>query len=226
VEVDYTVLTPLSTTAAVTTASTITCTATLVPIGDGVDNSDSTRLGLPREDQGYPTFAEADLGPITVVNIIPASTTMLLPYALVLPPYDTGLAVANTTADPFGSSGGGATSQAGNVVLTFYPTLSAGGAGSSFSLTTSSTVRPGAGLSSDGTIASGATWTVLLSQLLTAAGQTGNFVGYVFVQANFLNAHGTATISDFRTYSLAANVLVLPPPATVSRTVGTESLGN
>jgi len=226
VEVDYTVLTPLSTTAAVTTAGTITCTATLVPIGDGVDNSDSTRLGLPREDQGYPTFAEADLGPITVVNIIPASTTMLLPYALVLPPYDTGLAVANTTADPFGSSGGGATSQSGNVVLTFYPTLSAGGAGTSFSLTTSSTVRPGAGLSSDGTIASGATWTVLLSQLLTAAGQTGNFVGYVFVQANFLNAHGTATISDFRTYSLAANVLVLPPPATVSRTVGTESLGN
>jgi len=226
VEVDYTVLTPLSTTAAVTTASTITCTATLVPIGDGVDNSDSTRLGLPREDQGYPTFAEADLGPITVVNIIPASTTMLLPYALVLPPYDTGLAVANTTADPFGSSGGGATSQSGNVVLTFYPTLSAGGAGTSFSLTTSSTVRPGAGLSSDGTIAAGATWTVLLSQLLTAAGQTGNFVGYVFIQANFLNAHGTATISDFRTYSLAANVLVLPPPATIARTVGTESLGN
>jgi hypothetical protein len=53
--------------------------------------------------------------------------------------------------------------------------------------------------------------------LLTAAGQTGNFQGYVFIVANFLNAHGTATISDFRTYSLTANVLVLPPPATQSR---------
>ena len=218
----------LSTTAAVTTPATITATATLVPIGDGLINEEPTRLGLPRQDQGYPTFAQADSGPITVVSIIPASTTLLLPYALVLAPYDTGLAVANTTADPFGSSGGGATAQAGTITLNFFPTATAGGgAGTPFSLTTSSTIRPGAGLSSDGTLAAGATWTVLLSQALSAAGQTGNFVGYVFIQTNFLNAHGTATISDFRTYSLAANVLVLSPPQTLSRTAaltGAEQL--
>jgi len=39
----------------------------------------------------------------------------------------------------------------------------------------------------------------------------------VFIQANFLNGHGTATISDFRTYSLTSNVLVLLPPATNPR---------
>jgi hypothetical protein len=60
---------------------------------------------------------------------------------------------------------------------------------------------------------------------MTAAGQSGSFVGYVFVQANFLNAHAVGTISDFRTYSLATNVLVLPPPPTTGRsTVNVEQL--
>ena len=99
------------------------------------------------------------------------------------------------------------------------------GAGTPFSLTTSATVRPGLGLSADGTLAAGGTWTVLLSEMLTAAGQTGDFVGYIFIQTNFLLAHGAATISDFRTYSLAAPIHVLPPPAQFSRNLlGSESL--
>ena len=209
-EIDYNI-TNVSSTAAVTSPGTISVTATLFPFGDGIDSA-----GVPREDQGYPSFVEADVGPTTIVNIIAANTTMLMPYALVLGQFDTGLAVANTTADPFGG-GGGATRANGTVILDFYPTSSTGGAGTPFSLTTSSTVKPGSGLSSDGTLGAGATWTVLMSQLLSAAGQTGNFIGYVFIRANFLNGHGTATISDFRTYSLTANVLVLPPPATFSR---------
>jgi len=210
-EIDYTVG-QLSTTAAVTTPGTISVTATMYPFGDGVDSS-----GLPRQDQGYPAFVEGDVGPTTIVNIVPANTVMLIPYALVLLPYDTGIAVANTTKDPFGTSAGGATPGNGTITVDFFPTTSTGGAGTPFSLTTSSTVKTGSGLSSDGTLAAGATWTVLLSQLLTAAGQTGSFNGYIFIRANFLDAHGTATISDFKTYSLTANVLVLPPPATTPR---------
>jgi hypothetical protein len=181
--------------------------------------------GYPTNANGYPCFTEAEVGPVTLVNILPVSTTMLMPYALTLAPFDTGIAIANTTADPFGSTGGGAIATPGTIVFNFFPTTSTGGAGTPFSLTTSSTVRPGTGLSSDGTLAAGATYTVLLSQLLTAAGQTGNFTGYIFITTNFLDAHGTATISDFRTYSLTANVLVLPPPATFSRaTPGTLGL--
>ncbi len=210
-EIDYTVG-QLSTTAAVTTPGTISVTATMYPFGDGVDSS-----GLPRQDQGYPAFVEGDVGPTTIVNIVPANTVMLIPYALVLLPYDTGIAIANTTKDPFGTSAGGATPGNGTITVDFFPTTSTGGAGTPFSLTTSSTVKTGSGLSSDGTLAAGATWTVLLSQLLTAAGQTASFNGYIFIRANFLDAHGTATISDFKTYSLTANVLVLPPPATTPR---------
>jgi len=232
-EIDYSVT--LTTTAAVTTAGSITVTATMYPIGTGFDTTTTgngpggiTLTNLPSEANGFPSFVDLEVGPVTIVNIVPANTTMLMPYAITLAPFDTGLAIANTTADPFGTGSGGATPASGTLTLNFYPTV-ATGAGTSFQLTTSSTVRPGAGLSSDGTLAAGATWTVLLSQLLTAAGQTGNFTGYVFIQTNFLNAHGTATISDFRTYSLTANVLVLPPPATTPRSGGAgsvESLNN
>jgi hypothetical protein len=220
-EIDYTVA--LTTTAAVTTPGAITMTATMFPTDTGFDSTSTgngpggiTLANLPSEAAGYPTFSDLEVGPITVVNIVPANTTLLMPYAITLPPFDTGIAIANTTSDPFGAAGGGGTPASGTIQLNFYPT-NATGAGTSFSLTTSSTVRPGVGLSSDGTLAAGATWTVLLSQLLTAAGQTGNFTGYIFIQANFLAAHGTATISDFKTYSLTANVLVLPPPATTPR---------
>jgi len=211
-EVDITGIS-LSSTAAVTTPGAISLTASMAPFCTTAQDG----AGVPIESNGYPCFTEAEVGPVTVINILPTQTTMLMPYALTLPPYDTGIAIANTTADPFGSSGGGATSSSGTITLNFFPTTSTGGAGTPFSLTTSSTVRPGLGLSSDGTLAAGATWTVLMSQLLTAAGQTGNFTGYIFLTTNFLDAHGTATISDFRTYSLTANVLVMPPPATASR---------
>jgi hypothetical protein len=211
-------------TAAVTTPGAITVTATLVPIGDGLDNSNSAALGLPTITGGYPVFAQADVGPITVVNIVPASTTLLIPLAEVVQTFDTGISIANTTADPFGSAGGGATPAPGTMRFDFFPTATAGGAGTACFLQTSATSKPGAGLSADGTLAAGATFTILLSQLLTASNCTaGPFVGYIFVTANFLDAHGQATISDFKGFSLAANVLVLPPPATVPRT-GFESL--
>jgi hypothetical protein len=216
----------LTSSAAVTTEGAITVTATFFPIDDGLDDN-----GAPSDAAGYPTFAQLDVGPITVVNIVSANTTMLIPLAEKIGAFDTGISVANTTADPFGgASGGGAAASAGTLKFDFFPS-SATGAGTACTLTTSSTNRPGFGISSDGTIAAGATYTVLLSQLLPVSNcAAGDFVGYIFVTANFLNAHGQATISDFRTYSLAANVLVLPPPATSPRTLssdadGVESLG-
>jgi hypothetical protein len=223
-EVDFTIVSPLPSTTGVATPGTITVTAALFPQGTGVDNTTFVPLtGVPTETGGYPTFTALESAALTVVNIVPANTTMLMPYALTLSPFDTGIAIANTSADPFGPGSGGLTPKAGTISMNFFPTTSTGGAGTPFSLTTSTTVKPGLGLSSDGTLAAGATWTVLMSQLLSAAGQTGTFTGYIFIQANFLGAHGTATISDFRTYSLTANVLVLPPPTTAPRAGGTAN---
>jgi hypothetical protein len=217
----------LSSSAAVTTAGSISVTATLFPIGEALDDDDNA----PTDADGYPVFTQADVGPVTIINIVPASTTLLIPLAEKIGAFDTGISIANTTADPFGgTSGGGAVASAGTLKFDFFPSA-ATGAGTACTLTTSSTNRPGFGISADGTIAAGATYTVLLSQLLPVSNcAAGDFVGYIFVTANFLNAHGQATISDFRTYSLAANVLALPPPPTAPRNLstdpdGVESLG-
>jgi hypothetical protein len=217
IQIDYSVGFPLSSTAAVTTPGSISVTATMFPNGNAVDNNDSAHQGLPTATDGYPRFLLADVGPVTVVNIAAASTTLLIPLAEKVSVFDTGISVANTTADPFGTGGGGATASAGTLRFDFFPTT-ATGAGVACTLTTSSTTKPGFGIASDGTIPAGSTYVVLLSQLLPASNcAAGDFVGYIFIQANFLNAHGQATISDFRSYSLATNVLILPPPPTTPR---------
>ena len=216
VEVDAAVT--ANTTAAVTTAGAISVTATMYPIGVATNNDTATALGLPTTASGYPTFTQLDVGPVTVVNIVAASTTLLIPLAEKVGPFDTGIAIANTNTDPFGVGGGGATPSAGTLRFDFFPST-ATGAGTACFLQTSATSRPGVGIASDGTVPSGATYLALLSQLLPLSNcAAGDFFGYIFVTANFLNAHGQATISDFRTYSLATNVLVLRPPSTSPRT--------
>jgi hypothetical protein len=202
----------------------ITVTATHVPIGAALGTN-----GQPTTSDGYPKFAQADVGPVTVGNIVSATTTLLVPFAVRDLGFDTGISLANTTADPFGSlGGGGATASSGTVRLDFFPRSATGGAGTAFSMTTTATTRPGIGLSSDGTLAAGATWTVLLSELLTAAGQTGSFTGYIFMTTNFLNAHGAPFVSDFRNFTSFTPMLVLPPPISAGRSSGVggfESLG-
>ena len=216
-QVEIQMVVSMNSTAAVTTPGAISVTATMYPIGDALNNNNSTALGLPTAANGYPTFTQLDVGPVTVVNIVAASTTMLIPLAEKVGPFDTGISIANTTNDPFGAGGGGATPTAGTLRFDFFPST-ATGAGTACFLQTSATARPGVGIASDGTVPAGATYLALLSQLLPVSNcAAGDFFGYIFVTANFLNAHGQATVSDFRTYSLATNVLVLPPPATSPR---------
>jgi hypothetical protein len=201
----------------------VTATVTMFPIGADLGGNRA-----PTAADGYPKFAAADVGPVTVANIVPATSTLLVPFAVRDGGFDTGIALANTTADPFGGAGsGGATPAAGTIRLDFYPRVSTGGAGTTFSLTTSATSRPGIGLSADGNLAAGGTWTVLLSELLTAAGQTGSFTGYIFITTSFLNAHGAPFVSDFRNFTSFSPMLILPPPLSFPRStgVGFESLG-
>jgi len=218
IQVNFT-MTPTTQLGTAPTAGNITVVATMAPVG----SSTSTNA---LSSSFVPTYTRADVpSPALVIGtIVPANTSLLITYALRQGVFDTGIQIANTTLDPFGSTGGGATATAGNLVFDFYPRNPAGGVGTAFQLTTSSSTVFG-GLSSDGTLAAGGSFVALLSEILARTSFTGDFSGYIFVRANFLNAHGTSTISDFRTYSLATNVLVLPPPAQTSRNAGVESLG-
>jgi hypothetical protein len=208
--------TTVSSTATLTPGS-ITVTATMHPIDDPLET------GSVPDATAFPKFAALETPAVTVINIQTANTTMLIPFAVRDLGFDTGISIANTSADPFGASGGGATPQSGTIRVDFFPRAAGGGAGTAFTLTTGASARPGVGLSADGTLAAGATWTVLLSELLTSASQTGNFTGYLFFQTGFLLAHGTSFVTDFRSFTSFSPVLILETPTLDPRTA-TESL--
>ena len=158
---------------------------------------------------------------LTVIVFPPSNSTLLISFAATLTGYDTGIAVANTTSDPFTPTGGGAAPTDGTVTFTMYKN---DGTSKVYTTTTGS---PGAGLTGAGLIKSGSTYSVNLSQLLTAASFGPNFIGYVFVTANFTNAHGSATVylTSSGAAALSSPVLVLGSVTTASPRPSPESLG-
>lgn len=224
------------------TAGSITATVSLAPIGTAFSAIGAV-LNNPATTGQVPRYTGPSFGPFTVVNIIPLTTHMIYPYVAVGNGFDTGLVVANTTADPYGSKAGGALALGGAVTIAFYP---AGGSPAPFCVNTAAsaaavagltctTVTVGSGLTS-GSVASGSSYIVLGSQLASAAGVTGSFSGYAFAIANFPFAHPTAFVADATfsgKFASGGPALVLTNPAVLGRTatpgwVGglTESLGH
>ena len=134
--------------------------------------------------------------------------------------FDTGLDIANTSSDPFSVQG--ATATAGAITYNMYPR----GGGASFSYTTTAG-SPGQGLEADGTLAAGGSHTILLSELVVAAGQTGPFTGYIIAVCSFTHGHGEGFVLDGTTISQTLNGLIIPNTASTTRKTGGtgESLG-
>jgi len=223
----------------------ITMTATLAPTGVALSSSGAA-LTTVATGGNVPRYVNTPqpATPLIVFNIVPAQTNLLIPYAVTTTGgYDTGIALANTTADPFGGKTlGSAIATTGTLTMSFYPqtgtacTLTtATGSTTPASFTTSPISGLGVGLDASGNLKSGGTWVVLLTQLLGAAPAAAGcpsataFTGYIFVVANSTDVHGSAFISNFSSFTSATNVLVLPPPATTLRSTpatGVETLGN
>jgi hypothetical protein len=87
--------------------------------------------------------------------------------------FDTGLAIANTSSDPFAANLGGATAQAGTCTLNFYGS--------------------GAPSPSNVTTANVPTGTVYVQAL---SGIAAGFQGYMIAYCQFQFAHGFAFITD------------------------------
>jgi hypothetical protein len=132
----------------------------------------------------------------TVASINLCTTPMLFPYVINVNGFDTGIAIANTTTDPFGTA-----AQQGTCSLYFY--------GSS-APTTNPFVTP--------IIATGTDYANLASTLAPG------FSGYMIANCNFQYAHGFAFISDVGARNLAMGYLALIFPST-SRSA-TEALNN
>jgi len=197
------------------TAGTVTVTADTYP--KDVKNA----FGFPNYSV-VPQYSGTNCqkGPATILTINPGNTALLIPYATVSSSYDTGLAIANVTKDPLVS---GVPQQTGLITFTFYPQSVSGTAGTPFSYTTSAS-SPGAGLTATGALAAGDTYAVLVSQLLSAAGKSTKFTGYIIAVVSATNCHGQFYVSDFLSFTNGAGMLVLNGPT--RKTALPETLGN
>jgi hypothetical protein len=181
----------------------ITAQVFLGPVGSALSSTGGAQTSLTTGQ--IPRYQQALVpsSPITVVVFPPANTVLLLTFGFVGPGYNTGIAVANTTTDPFGVAGGGAPTSSGTVTFLLVKN---DGTSKSYTTTTGS---PGSGLSGAGVVATGSTYVVNLSEILSAASFGTSFTGYVFISANFTFAHGAATIYTTSTGAAALSSPVL-----------------
>lgn len=106
----------------------------------------------------------------------PCRTNLLFPFVANIAGFDTGIAIANTTADPFGTSG--ASAQAGTCTLSGWP---------------ADTGTP-AVMFTTPSVVTGSTFVTTLSSAANPA--FNGFSGYIIAVCDFQFAHGFAFITD------------------------------
>jgi hypothetical protein len=124
-----------------------------------------------------PRFAAPSMAATKFDNILPCQTSLLFPYVVGVAGYNTGLAIANASADPYGTA-----NSTGTCSLAFYS-----------STTPATYVTP--------TVAPGTSYTALLNTTNLLSDSVGaatltnfNGAGYMFATCNFQYAHGFAFI--------------------------------
>jgi len=145
----------------------------------------STFAPIPRFCQPY---VPANL---FVINL--CTCNLLFPFVTNQAGFDTGVAIANTTADVLN----GLAPQTGDVTLTYYGNTTGGGAAPPTAVTTSA-VPSGAELVF--TLSGGGNYGIPA---------TPGFQGYIIAQADFQYCHGFAFISDAGAQKLAEGYLAL-----------------
>jgi len=131
--------------------------------------------------------------PANLFTINSCNCNLLFPFVTNQFGFDTGVAIANTTADTLN----GVTPQQGTVTLTYYGTTTGGGAAPPTAVTTSD-VPSGSELVF--TLSSGGNFGIPA---------TPGFEGYIVARANFQYCHGFAFISDAGAQKLAEGYLAI-----------------
>jgi len=147
-------------TANLVTASQVTVLESYAPTG-------STQI---------PNFAASAATPLNANTITACVTNLLFPFVTSQLGFDTGLAISNTSSDPFGKYGAvppGTTAPAGACTLNYY------GAGA-----------PSPAAVATPSIASGTTYAFVNSSVAPG------FQGYVIVQCPFIGGHGFGFVTN------------------------------
>jgi len=188
-----------------------------VPFSAVAAGQASNSLTIPR----FAVGAASSGTPFLNINL--CTTALLFPYITTAPGYDTGIAISNTTSDPFGT-----TNQAGLCTLYWYG--GAPGATTASTFPTPTTLGAG-GVGNTVPIMTGTTALTISSQSVGT-----NFSGYMIALCNFQFAHGYASITDVgvRNIMSAYLALVITNPSTTPASrgaypgqfTGVESLEN
>lgn len=163
----------------------------------------ATAAGQASNSLTIPRFAVAAASsgtPFLSINL--CTTALLFPYittAFLVPGqsgFDTGISIANTTSDPFGT-----TNQAGTCTLYWY----GGPPGATTAATNPTPTTLGAGgVGSNVAILTGTTALTLASQSVPAG-----WSGYMIALCNFQFAHGYASVTDVGVRNIMASYLAL-----------------
>jgi hypothetical protein len=155
-----------------------------------------------------PRFADVPTSRTDFI-INPCSTNLLFPFVTNQAGFDTGIAISNTSLDPFKTP-----TQQGPCTINYYGGTTGGGA------------APAAATSP--VVPAGTVLTFLLSNGGGGIAATPGFQGYIIAQCQFQYAHGFAFISDLGSQRLAEGYLALILDAGIPTRTGfaSETLGN
>jgi hypothetical protein len=161
--------------------SAITVSMSFAPISGTFSASSSAPI---------PRFVDSGVyDNLPYANISICTTALLFPYITTVTGFETGVAIANTTMDPFGTG-----AQAGTCNLYWYGNNAGGATNTPIPLTTTPT------------IAAGTVWTGT-SGSSNMAGP--GFTGYMIATCNFQLAHGSAFVTDIGSRGILSGYLAL-----------------
>jgi hypothetical protein len=156
-----------------------------------------------------PRFADTSSAR-TLFNVNACSTNILFPFLTNQVGFDSGVAIANTSTDPFGTA-----PQSGACKMNYYGETTGGGAAPAAQ--TSAVIPSGKTLTA--TLSSGGNYGVAA---------TPGFQGYVIAQCAFQYGHGFAYISDVGANRIAEAYLALIMDSALETRTGvfSETLGH
>jgi hypothetical protein len=189
-----------NTTSGIPALGTATVNGSYAPISTTVLASNSA----PR-----PRFLDDSSG-VNIFSVNSCATTLLYPYVTNQAGFDTGLVIANTSRDPFGTA-----TQEGTCTINYYGHTTGGGAAPA----AVTTPRVPAGQHAVWTLSSGGTIQTAGGTIAAAPG----FQGYIIAVCNFQFGHGYAFISDIGSGRLAQGYLALVMDATADTVPRSES---
>ncbi|MBV8818527.1 MAG: hypothetical protein JO022_09240, partial [Acidobacteriaceae bacterium] len=137
-----------------------------------------------------PRFINSNPAAQPFYNLVPCTCNLLFPFVTNQAGFDTGIAISNTTLDPFGTI-----FQSGTVTLNYYGSTVGGGA------------APAKQVSA--VIPAGGQLVFTLSAGGGSVASTPGFQGYIIANANFQYCHAFAFISDLGANRLAEGYLAI-----------------